>query len=169
MDTNTANATQVKTMFEKVVEFNKSFGVKLAETPNREIFTKDPKLVDYRMSLIQEEFTELQDAVKAHDFVETIDALTDIMYVTLGMFTALGVDADKAYDIVHSSNMSKLCKTEEEAIETVENYKKNDDRYDSPAYRKSDDGNYYVVYNESTGKILKSIRYTPANFESIIN
>ena len=33
--------------------------------------------------------------------------------------------------------------------------------YDTPAYRLSDDGANWVVYNESTGKILKSIKYKP--------
>ena len=63
--------------------------------------------------------------------------------------------------------MSKLCKNEKEAIETVEWYVK-EGRYDSPAYRLSDDGKYYVVYNKNTMKILKSINYTPVNFDSIL-
>ena len=38
------------------------------------------------------------------------------MYVVLGMGRAIGIDLDKAFDIVHKSNMSKLCNTEEDAI-----------------------------------------------------
>jgi hypothetical protein len=95
---------------------------------------------------------------------ETVDALSDILYVVYGMFTAIGVDADETYRIVHESNMSKLCKTEEEAQKTVEWYKQNEKRYDSPAYRLSKCGKFYIVYNESTQKILKSINYTPASF-----
>jgi hypothetical protein len=84
-----------------------------------------------------------------------------------GAFGAFGVHADIAFELVHKSNMSKLCKTEEEAIETVESYKK-DSRYDSPAYRLSDDGKHYVVYNQSTSKILKSINYSPVSFDSLL-
>ena len=64
--------------------------------------------------------------------------------------------------------MSKVCTTEDEARETVEWYKKNETRYDSPTYRLSYDNQRYVVYNQSTGKILKSIKYTPANFSEMV-
>jgi predicted HAD superfamily Cof-like phosphohydrolase len=158
----------MSTNYEKVLlEFNKSFGVKTIDTPTLDIFDKDPKLVEYRLSLIEEEFNELKDAISKKDFVEVVDALTDILYVTYGFYTAIGVDGDKAYKLVHESNMSKLCKTEEEAIKTVEFYK-NDGRYDSPAYRLSPDGKYYVVYNQSTTKILKSIYYKPVSFNTIL-
>ena len=33
---------------------------------------------------------------------------------------------------------------------------------------KSEDGKYWVVYNKSTGKILKSINYAPVKFDSIL-
>ena len=158
----------MSTNYEKVLlEFNKSFGVKTIDTPTLDIFDKDPKLVNYRLSLIAEEFDELKDAVSTNNFVEVIDALTDILYVTYGFYTAIGIDGDKAFKLVHDSNMSKLCKTEGEAIETVEFYKI-DGRYDSPAYRLSPDEKYYVVYNESTSKILKSINYKPVSFETIM-
>lgn len=161
----------MKSHFQKILEFNKAFGVETHFSKNTDIFTDDLKLINYRMSLIDEEVNELRDAIKNKDFIEIIDALADIEYVVLGAYTALGIDADKAFDIVHKSNMSKLCKTEKEAQYTVEYYNKNKDKlgYDSPKYRKSDDGEHYVVYNESTSKILKSIQYTPANFTSLLN
>jgi hypothetical protein len=66
--------------------------------------------------------------------------------------------------------MSKLCKTEEEAIESVRLYKEEvPQRYDSPSYRRSDDKIHWVVFNESTSKILKSYKYTPANFNKLID
>lgn len=157
-----------KTNFEKIYEFNKSFGVKTYTTPQKDIIYKDKKLIDYRLSLVNEEVNELNEAVKNKDFTETIDALADILYVVYGFFTSIGVDGDKAFDLVHKSNMSKLCISEEEAKKTVESYK-NDTRYDSPEYRLSDDGMYYVVFNKSTSKILKSINYKPVNFDSILN
>ena len=76
-------------------------------------------------------------------------------------------DADKAFELVHKSNMTKLCVSEQEAKDTVKSYE-SDDRYDSPAYRLSDDGKHYVVYNKSTSKILKSINYNPVKFDSIL-
>jgi predicted HAD superfamily Cof-like phosphohydrolase len=155
------------TNFEKVLEFNESFGVVTNKTPQKDLYDTDTKLVNYRLSLITEEVDELRESILNKDFKETVDALSDILYVVYGAFTAFGINADDAYDLVHKSNMSKLCKTEFEAIETVESYK-NDPRYDSPKYRLSPNGKYYVVYNESTKKILKSIHYNPVSFDSLI-
>lgn len=108
--------------FEKVRDFNLQFGVKSFDTPQPEIFKEDPKLVELRMNLIREEMRELEDAVKDHDYKETVDALSDILYVVYGMGVSIGMNLDKAFDIVHSSNMSKLCKDEEEAQKTVSWY-----------------------------------------------
>lgn len=157
------------THYEKVIEFNKAFGVHTATKPDTDVFN-NPKLIDYRLSLVLEEMNELMEAVQNKDLTETVDALADIEYVVLGFFTALGVNGDKAFDIVHNSNMSKLCISEEEAQKTVEYYNANFDKhgYDSPEYRLSDDGIHYVVYNKSTSKILKNINYTPADFKQIL-
>jgi predicted HAD superfamily Cof-like phosphohydrolase len=153
--------------FEKVRdEFNGSFGVKNHDEPQYNLFDEDPELVKYRLSLVEEEVNELKDAISKKDYTETIDALGDILYVVYGAFSAFGCSADKAFDLIHKSNMSKLCETKKEALATVEWYK-NDDRYDSPTYRMSPDGKYYVVYNESTSKILKSINYKPVTFETL--
>jgi predicted HAD superfamily Cof-like phosphohydrolase len=156
------------TNFEKVIDFNKSFGVPVEEKLNKTIFDTNAKLVEYRTSLINEEVGELNQAVKDKDMKETIDALADILYVVYGMGASLGIDLDRAYNIVHDSNMSKLCKTEEEAKETVEWYLKNEKRYDSPKYRLSKDEKHYVVYNESTQKVLKNIHYKPADFTDML-
>jgi predicted HAD superfamily Cof-like phosphohydrolase len=153
--------------FEKVLDFNKAFGVTTHLTPQKTIYDDDPKLVNYRLKLILEEVDEFKESIVNKDFKESIDALCDILYVTYGAFTAFGVDADKAFDIVQKSNMSKLCRTKEEAIETVKTYE-SDTRYDSPDFRLSDNGKDYVVFNRNTKKILKSIAYTPADFSSLI-
>ena len=159
----------MSTNFEKVVEFNKQFGITTHEKPVKDIFDQDSKLVDYRLSLVAEEFKELQQAIKEKDYTETIDALCDLLYVICGFGSSIGTNLDDAFDIVHNSNMSKLCKTEEEAKQTVEYYHDHKELgYLSPCYRKSTDGKYYVVYNKDTMKILKSINYTPANFSELL-
>lgn len=155
--------------FVKILDFNKAFGVDTYNTPQHDIFDRDPKLINYRLSLILEEVQELKESIEQKNLTECVDALTDIMYVTLGAFTAIGVNADEAFDLVHKSNMSKLCFSEEEAKQTVQWYKENESqRYDSPNYRKSDDGVHWVVYNESTKKILKNINYSPVSFKTIL-
>lgn len=159
----------VKTNFEKVLEFNKAFGVPTNTTIQHDIFDKDPKLVEYRLSLIEEELQELKDAIKQKNMTETLDAIGDSLYVILGFSTAFGFDADKVFDLVHKSNMSKLCETEEDANETVKRYMSEvPQRYDSPCYKLSDDGKFFVVYNRNTMKILKNYKYNPVNFEELL-
>jgi len=177
LDTSSAETIAPRvTNFESVTEeFMKNFGQKVFDTPQMDVFDKDPKTVDLRLKLITEEVGELEAAMKDKDMVETIDALGDILYVVYGAGGAFGVNLDQAFDLIHKSNMTKLCKTEEEAQETVEWYKKNytpepDSKYpyDTPAYRLSPDGRYFVVFNESTGKILKSVNYSVVKFDSIL-
>lgn len=160
------------TNFQKVLDFNKQFGNSVPDKLDSKVFTENPKLVELCMSLISEEVKELEFAVKEHDMTETIDALSDILYVVYGMGARLGIDLDKAFDIVHSSNMSKLCSSEDEAKVTVafyeEKFKAGKLPYDSPTYKKSYDGTKWVVYNASSGKVLKNINYTPALFDSCL-
>ena len=57
-----------KTNFEKIEEFNTAFGVKSNFTSQKDLFDTDKKLVAYRLSLVNEEVRELNDAVKNKDF-----------------------------------------------------------------------------------------------------
>ena len=66
------------------------------------------KINTLRINLIEEELEELKEAIKNKDFKETIDALTDILYVTYGAGHAFGVNLDKCFEEVQNSNMSKL-------------------------------------------------------------
>lgn len=156
--------------FQKVQEFNRLFGAKTHSTLQTNVFKEDPKLVDFRLSLITEEVKELQDAIKDNDIVEVRDALSDILYVVYGMQDALGIDGDADFDIVHSSNMTKLCSSEEEAQSTVSSYvnkfKEGKSTYDSPYYELVGEG-IYAVKNKSTGKVLKNINYIPVDFTKL--
>ena len=92
------------TNFEKVGLFMKTFGQEVKSKP---AFATD-KVNELRVNLIVEELGELKAAVKNKDLKETVDALTDILYVTYGAGHAFGVDLDKCFDEVQKSNMSKL-------------------------------------------------------------
>jgi predicted HAD superfamily Cof-like phosphohydrolase len=63
---------------------------------------------DLYLKLIQEEVDELQAAVDQNDRVEQLDALIDIMVVTVGAVQSLGVDAEGAWKEVMSTNFSKI-------------------------------------------------------------
>lgn len=129
-----------------------------------------PQLIDYerwslRLSLINEEFKELKDGCYNADLVEIIDALCDLQYVLIGAVLEFGIQDifQQCLNEVHRSNMSKACKTEDEAIETAEKY------YTDgviTTYTKRDD--LYFVERLSDGKALKSINYSPVDISGIL-
>ena len=92
------------TNFEKVGLFMKTFGQDVKTNAG---FSTD-KINKLRIDLIEEELGELKDAINKKDLKETIDALTDILYVTYGAGHAFGVNLDKCFEEVQNSNMSKL-------------------------------------------------------------
>lgn len=169
MDKQTHSTDKKLTNFEKAKEFNDAFNTERVLNMSDTIFDKKPEMVKLCLSLIQEEVHELEDAIIAKDMDEVRDALSDILYVVYGMQYRLGINGDSDYDIVHSSNMSKLCSSEIEAQKTVSWYKtafkEGRSLYDSPYYEKIQNTNKWVVKNNSTGKVLKSINYTPVKWQ----
>jgi len=71
---------------------------------------QEPSEANYAMylNLIQEEMRELVDAVADNDCVEQLDALVDIMVVTLGAIRAGGFDGEGAWQEVMRSNFAKI-------------------------------------------------------------
>ena len=92
------------TNFESVKKFMETFGQEIKE----KACFPDDKITSLRYELIKEELTELEEAIKQKDIKEVADALTDILYVTYGAGHAFGIDLDKCFAEVQSSNMSKL-------------------------------------------------------------
>jgi len=160
------------TNHQKVKEFNRAFQLEVPEQPQPQLFVEQPALVQLKLDLIKEEVRELEESIRNQDLRETVDALADILYVVYGAGISFGIDMDQAFDLVHRSNMSKLCPTEQDAIDTVKWYHNEflggKSPYDSPAYRKNPETGGYTVYNQSTGKILKSITYSPVNLDSVL-
>ena len=60
------------------------------------------------IGLIQEEHDELQVAIDANDRVEQLDALIDILVVTIGAIHSAGFDAEGAWKEVMSTNFAKI-------------------------------------------------------------
>jgi predicted HAD superfamily Cof-like phosphohydrolase len=158
---------ETKSNFQKVGEFHEIFEHPKESIPNLKVFDENPNLVKLRLALIEEEFQELKEAVKQKNIVEVADALTDILYVVYGAGQAFGINLDETYAKVHESNMTKACKTEQEAKDTVEHIKTNEKRYKDPQYKQSKDGKYWIVYDASTGKTLKSKYYTPVDLSYV--
>ncbi len=119
-----------------------------------------------RVALIAEELKELEVAILEKDIVEVADALCDIQYVLAGAILEFGLgEKFKAlFEEVQRSNMSKACKSEEEARKTVEHYQKKDG---TECYYKLEEGKW-LVYRKGDNKTIKSINYSPANLEKIV-
>ncbi len=90
------------------------------------------------LKLINEEVTELSEAVSNTDKVETLDALIDIIVVTIGAIHSMGADAEGAWKEVMATNFAKI------------------DR-ETGKVRKREDG-----------KVLKPLGWTPPNLKSYI-
>ena len=69
-----------------------------------------PSEANYKMylSLIDEEVGELVEAVAANDKVEQLDALVDILVVTMGAIRAGGFDGEGAWKEVMDTNFAKI-------------------------------------------------------------
>lgn len=87
---------------------------------------------DLYVKLIDEEYNdELKEAIANNDKVEMLDALIDILVVTIGAIHSMGADGEGAWKEVMRSNFSKIDK-------------------DTGMVRKREDG-----------KVLKPVDYSP--------
>jgi predicted HAD superfamily Cof-like phosphohydrolase len=90
------------------------------------------------LGLIKEEADELAVAIKENDKVETLDALIDILVVTIGAIHSAGFDAEGAWKEVMRTNFAKI------------------DR-ETGKVRKREDG-----------KVLKPVGWTPPNLSPFL-
>ncbi len=145
----------------QVAEFHRTFKHPIEKNPG----IPAPERCQLRVSLLQEELQELEDAIAANDLVEVADALCDIQYVLSGAVLEFGL-GDKfreLFDEVQRSNMSKTCATEAEAEATAEHYRQKG----TECYIQQS-GNHWLVYREGDNKTLKSINYSPADIAGLL-
>ena len=148
---------------QSVSEFHETFKAPILESP--QIPSKER--CELRVSLLQEELNELKQAIEDNDLVEIADALADLQYVLSGAILEFGLK-DKfntLFDEVQRSNMSKACTSQQEALATLSHYKQKDGtegRYEQVNGK-------YIVYRSADNKVLKSVGYSPASLEDIIN
>ena len=88
--------------FESVKTFMKTFGQEVKEKAE---FPSD-KITTLRYDLINEELTELKEAIDKKDIKEVADALTDILYVTYGAGHAFGINLDKCFKAVSYTHLT---------------------------------------------------------------
>ena len=138
---------------DEVEIFNEAFG-----KPNNYKPTINKFDGDFVYNFIMEEAQELREAIDNNDIVEVLDALLDITYVSLGNGAmAFGIK-DKilpGYKEVQASNMSKFCKTIEEAEASV---KLRSEQQGEPCHFEKV-GENYIVFRSRDYKVMKSINY----------
>lgn len=145
-----------------VAEFHRTFKHPILPSPA----LPDERRCRLRVELIAEELRELEESIREKDIVAVADALCDIQYVLSGAILEFGL-ADKfktLFEEVQRSNMSKACTSEQEAMETVEYYRKKDG---TECYYVRE-GERWLVYRKSDNKTIKSVGYSPADLESIL-
>lgn len=157
--------------------------------------TLDAKADTLHTSLISEELTELAEAT---DKIEQADAIVDSVYVLMGRLVHLGcnqvgerleisylidlllqvaankaIDFEPCWDEVHASNMSKVCRNEQELADTVAHYAKQ-----GVEIVGSRQGDFLIAKcakdvemtgkTVRQGKVLKSVYYRPANLKDLV-
>ncbi len=145
-----------------VAAFHNTFDLPILLSPT----IPEAKRCELRINLLREELNELVEGIENHDIVEIADALADLQYVLSGAILEFGLaDRFKAiFDEVQRSNMSKTCASLEVAMATQEHYL-TEKGFVSTIIKK---GKEYLVYRQSDGKVLKSIEYSPANIQAIV-
>ena len=139
---------------DEVEEFNAVMG----KPNNYEPVIPERKEWEFVYNFVLEELEEYREACERGDIVEILDALCDITYVSLGNGAMLHGLKDKvwpAYQEVQASNMSKACKTEDEALQTV--IKRTVEQNEACHHEKV--GDYYIVYRTRDRKVMKNINY----------
>ena len=134
------------------------FNATMGKPNNYEPVIPERKEWEFVYNFILEELEEYREACEAGDIVEVLDALCDITYVATGNGAMLHGLKDKvwpAYQEVQASNMSKACKTEEDAKATVN--KRSIEQGEACHYEKV--GDYYIVYRSRDRKVMKNVNY----------
>lgn len=120
--------------------------------------------VSLALDLVDEELSELNQAILDDDELEILDAINDLYWVIGNVSYFKGITPEKIAnygELVSVSNWSKFCKTEEEAIATVKAYAlgTHPDKIGEIIEAYHEEVNNLYVVKRHDGKVLKSINY----------
>ena len=150
-------------LIEKIKHWRDTFGI---ETPRR--YTElTPEQKERSIALTQSELNELKEATKKNDI---LDGLGDVIWTAIGQCMDHGIDPAELISRIYDSNMSKLCRTESEADETVAAYwmgQHPDKPNESILTYHRKEGKRYVVRRKKDDKVLKSIKFKEPDFTGL--
>lgn len=143
------------TGIQKIKHWRETFGLPNRETP-QEASAEESILA---LKLIYEEAKELEDALchekNTPNLAEIGDSLGDLYFVVTQAAMIHGLDPEMLIDRVYTSNMSKLCLTEQEAVDSVKNYT---DKGIETYYTQLPDGKF-IIKRTVDNKVLKGINF----------
>jgi predicted HAD superfamily Cof-like phosphohydrolase len=157
-----------KTNYVPFVSEVETFNATMGKPNNYTPIIPEEKEWMFVYNFILEELEEYKHACETGNIVEVLDALCDIAYVSIGngvMLHGLKDQILPAYAEVQASNMSKACKTEEEAIQTVELRSK---EQGEPCHYEQL-GEYWIVYRTRDRKVMKNVNYFKPNLKQFLN
>lgn len=92
-------------------DMHKKFGVHdwVREELNKEDkdWSRLNKFLQFRINFLKEELNETEEAFNNKDAAEVVDGLIDLCVIAIGTLDAFDVDAQKAWEQVHTANMTK--------------------------------------------------------------
>jgi hypothetical protein len=155
---------------EMVSEFHEVFGHafdRVVQLPSKE----EAKL---RVNMIEEEVEELKEAIEEDNIIEIFDALGDIVYLAVGGFELCGgKEFETVMAVIHESNMSKLCQSEQEARDYID--ETTDEEGPMYYYDVIAEGKYagkarlYYARGAKKGKVAKSPAYHKPNLTYLLS
>ena len=96
-----------KNWVKDIEDMHSKYGVKNWMHENRDNPEKLRSYLEFRIKFVREELMETEAALTHNDSEEIVDGLIDLCVVAIGTLDAFGVDADEAWDRVHTANMAK--------------------------------------------------------------
>ena len=152
------------TGFEKIKNWRSCFGLPNRDTPQ----ICEEKEADLSADLIYEEYMELVEAWYPDppdvgykpNLAEIADAIGDLYFVVTQAAMIHGLDPEMLIDRVYTSNMSKLCLTEQEAVDSVKAYT---DKEISTYYTQLPDGKF-IIKRTVDNKVLKGVGFFPPDW-----
>ena len=92
-----------------IYDMHEKFGVQRWVTEQIQFGNKEKlqEFLKFRLRFLQEELGEMAVACDEKKPEEVVDALIDLCVVAIGTLDAFGIDANEAWNEVHSANMAK--------------------------------------------------------------
>lgn len=148
------------------------WGTKIGEEYPRRPVPKGEANVSLDVKLIEEEVRELLNAVQQDDYQQICDGIGDALWVISQLGMKYGFNINDINRAVFQSNMSKLCRSIEEAEATVIAYRDgaHPDKIGQfiDTYYEQTSEDTWVVKRYSDNKVLKSINFRSPDFNFML-